>query len=75
MTAPAKTAQEMSPFVRIALYYLAGRLGAAGLPPEAVSIITDDPVLLGVITNLASVAMVGVVMLWWRIAKRFGWAT
>lgn len=64
-----------TPFIRIALYYLAGRLGALGLPHEAVQIIGNDPVLLEVVSIVISFVCVGAVMIWWRIAKRFGWAT
>lgn len=66
---------EITPFLRIALYYLAGRLGSAGLPPEALHIISNDPMVLEVLNNLISLGVVGLVMVWWRIAKRFGWAT
>lgn len=62
---------KLTPFIRIALYYLAGRLAAAGLPPQAVDIVGNDPIVL----EVASLAVVGVVMLWWRLAKRMGWST
>lgn len=67
--------EKLTPFVRIALYYIAGRLGSAGLPVEAVGIISSDPILLEVATNVASLAIVGVVMVWWRVAKRLGLST
>lgn len=67
--------EKATPFIRIALYYIAGRLGAAGLPPGAVAIIGSDPVLLEVVQTTISLFVVGVVMLWWRIAKRMGWST
>lgn len=67
--------EKLTPFVRIALYYIAGRLGAAGLPAEATAIISNDPIMLEVVTNIASLALVGLVIVWWRVAKRLGLST
>lgn len=67
--------EKLTPFVRIALYYVAGKLSMAGLPPEAVNIIGNDPVLLEVATAGVSLIIVGLTILWWRIAKRLGLST
>lgn len=67
--------EKATPFIRIFLYYVAGRLGALGLPQEAVNIIGNDPMLLEAVSWGISFVMVGAVMLWWRIAKRLGWST
>lgn len=67
--------EKLTPFVRIALYYISGRLGAAGLPAEATAIISNDPIMLEVVTNIASLALVSLVMIWWRVAKKLGLST
>lgn len=66
---------ELIPFVRILLYILAGYLLDRGLPPHAADIITNDPVVADVVANILAVAIAGLTVAWWRIAKRFGWAT
>ena len=66
---------EMQPLIRIALYIGAGYLAKAGLPPELVHLISNDPGMIDLIGQAAAslVALVGLV--WWRIAKRMRWTT
>jgi hypothetical protein len=61
--------------VRIGLYVLGGRLLGAGLPPELVEIITNDPAFADLVGQVIGAVVVLVTALWWRIAKRLGWAT
>lgn len=67
--------KEITPLIRIALYVLAGWLAGRGLPPQAVAIITGDPAIAGLVTEVLAALMFAVAALWWRLAKRFGWAT
>lgn len=67
--------EQAAPFIRIALYILAGWLAGRGLPPEAVTIITSDPAVLAIASEALAAVVAGVALLWWRIAKRFGWST
>lgn len=65
--------RDLQPFIRIALYILAGWLSGFGLPEEAEGIITTDPVVLEVVTQLVAALIASLAVLWWRIAKRLGW--
>jgi hypothetical protein len=66
---------ELVPWVRILLYIVAGYLLNKGLPPQAASIITDDPLVLEAVSNFLAGAITILTVMWWRLAKRFGWAT
>ena len=66
---------ELLPFVRILLYVVSGYLLNNGLPPEAAKIITHDPLVAEVVSNVLAALIAGGTLLWWRLAKRFGWAT
>ncbi len=57
---------DISPFIRIGLYLLAGYLGGLGVDPEAVGIIKSDPDLLASIT-------VAFTLIWYALARHFGW--
>lgn len=64
-----------APFIRIGLYILAGWLAGRGLPEPVAEILTNDPIFLSVISEALAAIVAGVALLWWRIAKRFGWST
>lgn len=66
---------ELIPFIRIGLYIAAGWLGSAGLPPDAVTIITTDPAIVDVLSQASAALVAGLTIIWWRIARLFGWAT
>lgn len=62
--------------VRIVLYVAAGWLSNSGYINEEIkSLITNDPeVAFGVQVALSGM-IAGATAAWWRLAKRFGWAT
>lgn len=66
---------ELQPFIRIALYMVAGYLARAGLPQNVVDVVTTDPAFAEVIGQVLAAVIAGVTLLWWRIAKRLGLAT
>lgn len=66
---------DLTPLIRIALYIIAGYLAGHGLPPAAARIITDDPAMLMLASDALAALIAAVTLLWWRIARRFGWAT
>lgn len=66
---------EITPFVRIGLYILAGWLSAHGLPHGAGEVLTTDPAMIELATQLVAAAIAGVSLIWWRVARRFGWST
>lgn len=66
---------DVSPFIRIALYVVVGWLASKGLPREVAEIITTDPTILAVLSEALAGVVFVLTLLWWRIAKRFGWAT
>lgn len=66
---------EITPLVRIGLYILAGWLSAHGLPPQAQAVLTTDPAMIELTTQLVAAAVAGVSLIWWRVAKRLGWST
>lgn len=66
---------ELVVLVRIGLYFLAGWLASNGLPASIVEMITQDPSVADALSQAIAAALAGLVYLWSRIAKRFGWAT
>ena len=63
-------------YTRILIHVLAGFLLASGwITEEIKTMLVDDPeVALGVQAVLAALVH-GAGVVWWRISKRFGWAT
>lgn len=70
---------ELMPFIRIGLYLLGAWFAARGVPAPVVEVITTDPGLAATVTEVAGqilgAVIVGVSVIWWRLAKRLGWAT
>lgn len=66
---------EVTVIVRIVLYIAAGWLAGKGVPPELAHFISSDPDVLGLVSELLGGVMVLLSLLWWRLAKRFGWST
>jgi hypothetical protein len=65
--------------IRILLGWFGVYLASNGLPPELVHLLTKDPQTVDAIANLAA-QIVGAMLavgqiVWWRLAKRFGWRT
>ncbi|MHA7852184.1 hypothetical protein [Roseovarius sp.] len=69
------TVSDFQPLIRIGLYILAGWLSAHGLPPQAVAILSTDPAMIELASQLAAALVASVSLVWWRIAKRIGGAT
>ena len=70
------TTGQMSPFIRIALYMVAGWLYGSGYIGEEVrSLITDDPAVAGAIEAGIAALVAAVPLSWWRAAKRLGHPT
>ena len=66
----------MAVWIRIALYIIAGRLYGSGLIADEVkAILVNDPAVASSIEAIISGMIVAVPLLWWRLAKRLGWAT
>ena len=57
---------ELSPFIRIALYAIAGYLAGQGADSWVVDYIRTDP-------DLASAVVSVVAGVWYAAAKRYGW--
>lgn len=70
---------EIIVLIRILLGWLGVYLASAGVPPELVHLITRDPAtaeaLVSVGGMVAGSILAGAQILWWRLAKRFGWQT
>jgi hypothetical protein len=66
----------MSVWIRIALYLLAGWLYGSGyIGDEVKRLITDDPQVAYSIETAISLLISSVPVVWWRLAKRWGWST
>lgn len=66
----------MSVWIRIALYLVAGWLYGKGYIGEEVrDLITTDPAMAASIEAAIAMMFAAIPMVWWRLAKRFGWAT
>lgn len=66
----------MSVWIRIALYIVAGWLYGRGYIAEEVKdLITTDPAMAASIEAAVAALLVAIPAAWWRLAKRFGWAT
>jgi|UniRef100_A0A6H1ZBZ8 hypothetical protein len=66
----------MSVWIRIALYIAAGWLYGSGyIGDEVKAMLTDDPQVAMALEALVAGIIAGVPVLWWKIAKRMGWAT
>lgn len=65
--------------VRIALGWLGVWLLAQGLPQPLIDDLTNDPavhdLLAGLAGQIIGASLMGVQLLWWRVAKRVGWTT
>jgi hypothetical protein len=65
--------------IRILLGWIGVYLASSGLPPELVHLLTQDPQTVGAVANLAGLilgsVLAGAQIVWWRLAKRFGWRT
>jgi hypothetical protein len=60
-----------SPVIRIALRYLAGYLlFKALIPPEIAAMLSDDPLLVGLIGSAITATVEG----FYIMARKFGWA-
>jgi hypothetical protein len=66
---------ELTTFVRIGLYILSGYLLNKGLPPQLADMLTNDPSVADAVSTVLAAVAAGGSLLWWRMAKRFGWAT
>jgi hypothetical protein len=66
----------MSVWIRIALYVATGWLYGSGyIGDEVKAILTTDPaVASGIEAGIAAI-MGAVPVMWWRLAKKFGWST
>lgn len=66
----------MSVWIRIALYLVAGWLYGKGFIGEEVKdLMTTDPAMAASIEAAIAMLIAAIPMVWWRLAKRFGWAT
>lgn len=61
--------------VRILLYIGAGYLLRAGLPPEVVAMLTDDPAISELLAAAVSGIVAGLTFWWSRRVKRVGGVT
>lgn len=65
--------------IRILLGWLGVYLASSGLPPEVVHLLTKDPQTVDAVANLVGLAVGSALALgqiiWWRLAKHFGWGT
>ncbi len=70
---------EIIVLARILLGWLGVYLASTGVPPELVHVVTRDPAtaeaLIGVGGMVVGSILAGAQILWWRLAKRFGWQT
>lgn len=66
---------DLQPLIRIGLYILAGWLAGYGLPPQAAAIISTDPAVLELVSQIIATLVTAASLWWWRIAKRTGGAT
>ncbi|RDL51789.1 hypothetical protein BLJAPNOD_02930 [Ensifer sp. M14] len=70
------TTGQMSPFIRIALYMVAGWLYGSGYIGEEVrSLITEDPAVAGAIEAGISMAVASIPVAWWQWARKMGHPT
>lgn len=67
--------ESAAPLIRIALYLIAGWLKGRGLPEPIADFLSSDPTTISLVTDLLAAAVAGVALLWWRLARRLGWAT
>lgn len=66
----------MSVVIRILLYVAAGNLMRGGwIPQDVADLISNNEELVHLIEAVAGAALTAGTILWWRIAKRMGWAT
>lgn len=66
----------MTVYLRIILYIIAGHLASAGwLNDELRNLMWNDPDAVALIQGaIAGLPALGS-LVWWRLAKRFGWST
>jgi len=64
-----------APIIRISLYVLAGWLAGRGLPQPIADYISNDPTVVEMVSEIVAGVVGAVTVTWWRIARRFGWAT
>lgn len=66
---------EFLPLIRILLGWAGIWLASRGLPPEIAHALANDPAVADAIALVLGLLLAGVQLIWWRIAKRMGWAT
>lgn len=70
------TTGQMSPFIRIALYMIAGWLYGSGYIGEEVkALITDDPAVAASIEAGIAAAIGAIPVAWWQWARKVGHPT
>lgn len=68
--------EEMTVWIRILLYVLAGWLYGSGyIGAEVRNLLTDDPRVVATLEPLVSSLVFAIAAAWWKWAKRKGWAT
>jgi len=66
----------MTTYIRILLHVVAGWLVTSGwINDEIKNMIVNDPQVAAGIQVLLAAIVHGASLVWWRIAKRFGWST
>lgn len=70
---------DLMPLIRIAMYCLSTWMVSRGIPIPIVDMFTKDPAMIHLISDIAGQVIGAVVglgaFIWWRLAKRFAWAT
>lgn len=66
----------MTVWIRIFMYIVAGWLMSSGLINEEVrQLLTTDPDVAAAIQVALAAVLAAANVIWWRLAKRFGWKT
>lgn len=64
-------------WVRILLGWLGVYLLAKGVPQEVVDALTNDPTtqtfLVEVVSHVVGAALMGIQIVYWQLARKFGW--
>jgi hypothetical protein len=65
--------------LRILIGWAGVYLSSKGFPPEMIQMVTSNPEVVSALTGLIGQILGGVLaagqIVWWRLAKRFGWNT
>jgi len=65
-----------SALARIALRYIVGFIVARGILPDSIAQeLTSDPEVLAMIDGAVGLVAAASIELWYKLAKKFGWAT